>query len=84
MYDVRMLVCVHVCVCVCMHVYDWGGPILVSHLRKCRVVNHAQTTTEKTGKLTIGLPCRGEIHDVDYCTSLFVSVVDHATVKYTA
>ena len=35
------------------------------------VVNHAQTTTDKTGKLTIGFPCRGEIHSVDYYTSLF-------------
>ena len=30
------------------------------------------TTTDKTGKLTIGFPCRGEIHSADYCASLFV------------
>ena len=36
-------------------------------------VYHAQTTTDKTGKLTIRFPCRSEIHSVDYCTSLFVS-----------
>ena len=73
-----MSVCAYACMCMI-----GASPILVSHPRKFRVVNHAQTTTEKTGKLTIGLPCRGEIHGVDYCTSLFVSVVDHATVKYT-
>ena len=30
------------------------------------------------------LLCHSEIHGVDYCTSLFVRVVDHAMVKYTA
>ena len=61
-----------------------ASPTLASRPRKFRVVDHAQTTTEKTGKLTIGLPCRGEIHGVVYCTSLFVRVVDHAAVKYTS
>ena len=45
----------------------------MSRPRKVCVVDHAQTTTKKTGKLTIGLPCCGEIHGVNYCTSLFVS-----------
>ena len=49
------------------------------------VVDHAQTTTDKTGKLTIGFPCRGEIHGVDYCTFLICFVSSTMPlVNYTA
>ena len=51
-----------------------ASPTLVSRPCKFRVVNHAQTTTEKTGKLIIvyhaTMKC---IHGLEYCTSLFVS-----------
>ena len=48
-----------------------ASPTLAGCPHNFGVVNHAKTTTDKTGKLTIGFPCRSEIHGVDYCTSLF-------------
>ena len=55
-----------------MHSYIVGAsPTLVGRPHNFGVVDHVQTTTDKTGRLTIGFPCRGEIHGVDYCTSLF-------------
>ena len=45
------------------------SPTLAGRPRNFGVVNYVQTTTDKTGKL---IPCHGQIHGVNYCTSLFV------------
>jgi len=63
----------------CLLGWAWPSPTLADHPHNFRVIDHAQTITEKNQKIyqqfyicSCRQPCHGEINSVDYSNSIFV------------